>query len=216
MRRSTSPSWTDLLQVGTDGLFHFDCVASGRVLSDRIDAADWANAEASMGCYAWPVGQNPTPYASFDFTYAETHAYTGTDAVPWTALSPPVPMPAGSFFWVAGLLSASLASQTTDHFSVNSLAADADFSDTVHLYVDPDPSTPDATYTMASGADLRTPVPEPARNEIAGAVLTGLASVRWLSGRADPRSNASRRDSASRLADGLRLLPADTRLIVRA
>lgn len=107
----------------------------------------------------------------------------------------------GSAYWVHAVLRLSAgASAITPFGTALSGRAGADLSNTVHVFLDPSPANPKATFTSASGASYLSPVaavPLPSGFLLFGSALiaVGYSSRKSSSGRC--ASLRSRRDRSS-------------------
>ncbi len=117
----------------------------------------FANAFANAQLYVWPFTVIPAAGVYYDFL-----DYQQADFSPWaTTLAQPhtVVVDPGQKYWVAARMEIRIRSTATgllEFTPTQTVQALADFTHTVRVFVNANPETPAASYTMASGADLRT------------------------------------------------------------
>jgi hypothetical protein len=166
----------DVLKVDKTGKLNLDWVVSGT--ADRqthpIAPNSFAASQATGELFVWPYGVSPTPGIAFPFTYYSKTIVTPTGNT--HVLSEMPTYPAGSRWWVVGqvrLESTARADGLVGVIPPNVLESAARFEHTARLFITPDPSTPDVTFSALSGYDYRTAaVPEASTWML---LLTGLA-----------------------------------------
>jgi hypothetical protein len=117
----------------------------------------FANAFANAQLYVWGFTVIPRRGQSFealDYQQADFTPTATTLAQPHTVVVRP-----GEKYWVAGRMEIRIRSNATgllEFTPTQTVQALADFTHTVRVLVNANPETPAASYSMASGVDLRT------------------------------------------------------------
>jgi hypothetical protein len=171
----------DVIRVDKAGKLDFTLDATGTVTDQlhptfphNINAVSSAKAEV----YVWPFGTMPTPGQAFDFTLYESVEYLNNVIVSVPAEN--MFFPPGSRWWLMTQLSLNSTARANALLQVapppKALETAARFDHTVELFINPDPSTPDASFTAASEFDYRTPaaIPEPSTWLLFGAGMSLL------------------------------------------
>lgn len=174
----------DILQVDTAGRLHLNWSVSGTVDDQRLRFGDanFAASTASAELFVWPYESVPTPATGlpYPFTLYAKSIYTpGGDT---HTLAQSYLFPAGSRWWMLGQISINSTARSNDLLRLlppNFLESTADFRHTAELFIDADPSTPDVSFSSASGFEYRTPaVPEPASWAMMALGLAALGASR--------------------------------------
>jgi len=178
-------AFLDTLQVDQEGILNFSFQVSGTVdrtvhpILSNVFAASSAVAEL----FIWRYGEQPAMGKLFDFTSYGRSTYRPNEA-PVLTPAEGIRATPGSRWVVAGLLhmeSHAFGNQPVIEFAPPSkFSSSADFRHTATLLITPDPSTPDVSFTSASGAryDGTSPVPLPGALPLLGLGLCALSTRR--------------------------------------
>lgn len=172
----------DVVQVDKAGKLDFNWSVSGTADSQRHPLpGSFAASSARAELFVWRYGTFPTTGFPFDFAVYARSIYDPGDA---RHLLPEIlSYAAGSRWWVLGQLTVTSTATSQDLLRVlppNVLASTGAFGDTAELFISPDPSTPDASFSSASGFDYRVAaIPEPANALLmtSGLFVVGLAML---------------------------------------
>jgi hypothetical protein len=184
----------DVIRIGTSGMLDFKWAVSGTVDEERLPftSENFASSSARAEFFVWPFGTVPTAGLPFNFTnYGRSAIQPDGD----THLLPAtLSYPAGSRWWVLGQMtvrSAAIGNDLLRALAPETLESTGRLDHTAQLFIDPNPATPDATYTSLSGFDYHTAaIPEASRWWMFLAGL-GLLGLRFR--RSRQRGPASRR-----------------------
>ncbi|HMM77313.1 MAG TPA: hypothetical protein PJ986_16530 [Gammaproteobacteria bacterium] len=161
-------AFLDTLQVDKEGLLNFSFQVSGEVgktvhpIFSNVFAASSAVAEL----FIWRYGEQPAAGSFFNFESYGRFTYRPNEATVMRRAEGIRAAP-GSRWVVAGTVymesHAFGNQQLIATLPPSALSSSADFRHTATLLITPDPSTPDVSFTSASGAryDGASPVPLP-------------------------------------------------------
>jgi hypothetical protein len=188
---STSAAFVDVLTVGDNGNphgadsgvdFRIELAMGGLLGFSSPFAFGHATARAQVWLFPFESGVLPPPGISINGQYYQSGlqllSSDGTSTNPTLTLGTFDRLEPNSRYWIFAILEVQANVEHTNiALPVTDASARADFFGTVHLFIDPSPNNPGATYTTASGLSYLTPlaaVPEPS---LAVLWLFGLALV---------------------------------------
>jgi hypothetical protein len=186
---STSVAFVDVLKVGDNG--------NPTSVDDRVDynislavggslgfSSQFASGSASARAQVWlfpfgDFGVLPPPGSSINGQYYESASALlnqgGSETNANLTLGTFDRLEPDSFYWIFGILEVNASVEYNNLPLLETTAsARADYSSTVHLFIDPSPTNPGASYTTASGLSYLTPVPEPSSAIL---VTLGMATL---------------------------------------
>lgn len=174
-------AFLDTLQVDKEGVLNFSFQVAGAV--DRTVHPIFSNVFAASSAVAelfiWRYGEQPAAGSFFNFTSYGRFTYRPNEAPVFTKAEGVKATP-GSRWVVAGTLymesHAFGNNQLIEALPPRALSSSADFRHTATLLITPDPSTPDVSFTSASGAryDGTSPVPLPGALPLFGLCVVAL------------------------------------------
>lgn len=169
----------DVLDIGKGGLPNFDLNFGGRTQTNGNNQGTAAYASGTMTTqiYVWPFGAGvPAAGQAFDTAYFKSETIQNLNPVSvYEERNPNYSFSDGSRWWLCARTEVDADAYINDGTGSDYYDQDAiaDFEDPIYLRIHPDPSTPDMTFTAASGFDYTSALPEP--GGLAELILAGLA-----------------------------------------
>jgi hypothetical protein len=200
----------DLIQITREGKLAVVLDIGGGGIKNQVHPGNSllsAGSTARADFYVWPHGvPMPEQGKPFDFVTYRGATWTEAGAVLSDVVGGAPPLVPGARYWVLGQLwlnSIARGGSLMQVLAPKELETSADLYHTAQFFLQPDPSTPDVSFTSASGFNYLAPVPEPS-TWITLLIGIGLISAQVMRGRwrQSARVAAPRLDAARTLASG--------------